>query len=698
MIKKLFDYKLKNLHKIFSVLIIFSVILLGAYQIVASENISTSTSGSVSQISILSLNQGEMVPSSATVVFNNNGKILEYPLNQFISEAPADGSFYLEGKNLSGNGQGYGFIGERTIYPTVYFSLNFLSINLSENVSENVSNLGEGGNISVGDSEILEENLSEEVIPGQNVSIEETVVPEINVSVEENQTEQQVSSEEEVSGEEIPSEENAIVEESLVSETSVEETPVEEPSAPEPEISTEESSSPGASTSSEETSSSEEPSSSESSSSGEESSPPSVVVNVALALLRGISNFFLGLTMTGNVVSEGEQIIEGNVSFGNPFIYPLQENAIVEIKEGSVYVLNSEGNKKQIEDSFISLELKEGSVIASTNYSEIERGFGKDYSGSEQKIIYLNLSSLEGIFEEGNLSVSLVYENEELASLSGLIEQGQIVINETLLEEILPLNETSNMTLFTLETDKNLYSQNESINFSGGLIVGGERVSGEINLTLLFDNVSVYSFSALVANGSYESFLTADFMEEGEYVLRAKYDSLEAEAGFMYFFVIQRIGNASCKEFKEQVLWTSGYSNDELGSTNYQVWDPKYKCSVVNRSDCFLGPFELETRFFYFGENNQKGEGYVQISNSTLSSCANPENGIYSGHLAQEKFTGEAKKMGQYCGSEKESNKKCDLEVLNPGNYVGCYGIKSYASQYLIIDTFEIKYSLCWNE
>jgi len=108
----------------------------------------------------------------------------------------------------------------------------------------------------------------------------------------------------------------------------------------------------------------------------------------------------------------------------------------------------------------------------------------------------------------------------------------------------------------------------------------------------------------------------------------------------------------------------------------------------------------LETRFLYFGENNQQGQGYVQISNPSPNqeACDNPEQGTYENYLAYETLYGEGQAKGKYCGNNKNPNSKCGIEITD--NYSGnlCYGIKAYSDKNFIVDTFEIKYNLCWEQ
>ncbi len=146
--------------------------------------------------------------------------------------------------------------------------------------------------------------------------------------------------------------------------------------------------------------------------------------------------------------------------------------------------------------------------------------------------------------------------------------------------------------------------------------------------------------------------------------------------------------NLNCETFKDNVFWSSGYSNSQ-GSVNYGVWHPEKTCE-----NCFVADVEIETRFLAFEEENKNAEGYVQISNPEPSICNNPETGTYEKYLAYETLRGESQKKGLYCGNNKNPNSNCGIEFDTNYNEE-CYGIKSYADPKMILDTFQIKYSIC---
>lgn len=65
----------------------------------------------------LSLQEGELIPASSTVIFENAGKKYEYPLKDLILEPTAEGNFFITGKDMSGFGEGFGIPGTKDIYP-----------------------------------------------------------------------------------------------------------------------------------------------------------------------------------------------------------------------------------------------------------------------------------------------------------------------------------------------------------------------------------------------------------------------------------------------------------------------------------------------------------------------------------------------------------------------------------------------------
>lgn len=117
----------------------------------------------------LSMREGELIPASSKIVFETSGERYEYDLADVVSGQVVDGSFYVEGASVAGEGEGYGVMGEREVYPSVSFVLDVFQ--KKESVSSGES------------SEVLEEEVVEENDSVENVS--EKIVPEEEVTEEE---------------------------------------------------------------------------------------------------------------------------------------------------------------------------------------------------------------------------------------------------------------------------------------------------------------------------------------------------------------------------------------------------------------------------------------------------------------------------------------------------------------------------------
>src|SRR3989339_503307 len=387
--------------------------------------------------------------------------------------------------------------------------------------------------------------------------------------------------------------------------------------------------------------------------------------------LKTVNNFFL--TMTGQISLELKDTIEGNVSKNNPFIYLLKEGQSAEIKFSSQNV---------------NLNIENNTAIIST-----------DYVGENFKVFEINLTSLKIPVSEGILNVNLSYDNLELISF---IQEIKIVeeveeINESNIT--LPLEEQVNGTLLKINLDKENYFLNETINISGSVIINGSKINDSIKLEISFNESIIFVDNIEVIDGNYIYSLIANFKIEGDYKIKVSYQNISAETTFFYSLINFTLEGLVCKNFEEQVLWSSYYSLFSEGSTGYYVWNPKFSCSELNVDNCFFSNITLQTRFIFtdLEEGITEGEGYVQISNPKESICAEPEKVKYSDYLAYETLSQEEGKFGKYCGNNKNSNKRCGIDKLSRYDFLNCYGIKVYGSQYLITDVFSINYTLCYD-
>jgi len=127
--------------------------------------------------------------------------------------------------------------------------------------------------------------------------------------------------------------------------------------------------------------------------------------------------------ITGEVIiKEKKNKVEATCSKENDFVYDLPEGKTAEIKKNSVKVeyVDEKGKtkKEEIGDDEVDLEVSDGQVIVSTDYYEEEQGFGEEYLTEEIMIISIDLSLLNLTAQQGELIISLVYGEEELALVS----------------------------------------------------------------------------------------------------------------------------------------------------------------------------------------------------------------------------------------------------------------------------------------
>lgn len=123
----------------------------------------------------LVLKEGELIPASSKIVFENLGQRYEFFLRDLIEESPVEGNFYVEGTSISGSGEGYGIEGESTIYPDVEFTLLLYKESSSDDeVIEEIP-------VEEPVEEIIVEELPEETSveePVEEIIVEESTVEE----------------------------------------------------------------------------------------------------------------------------------------------------------------------------------------------------------------------------------------------------------------------------------------------------------------------------------------------------------------------------------------------------------------------------------------------------------------------------------------------------------------------------------------
>lgn len=360
----------------------------------------------------ISLNQGELIPANSKIIFQSGNQTIEYNLNELVSDEALIGNYYLDGTEISGEGEGYGMQGEKKIYPDVYFALNVKTEPISEEPNAKPSNSFEDnspaetpveGNAPVSDSQISEKNSSRN-------SQETNSAGAAAESPTENTEIPAIEQTEPISGtaNEIPSETTNTQENSNPNENPI---PTTSESAP-------------------------------------------ITGNAVSNLFLGFSDLFSKIT--GNAALELGSVIEGKVSAENPFNYDFGSNSVsVEVAEGSVKT-----NFAELSESAVKLNIENGKLTVTTDYSEIERGFGREYFGNAGKTLVIDLSPLNFAPSEKNMRISITNNGEEILFLTTDFEE-EILSNQTQAEINL--------------TENNITETNFTANISGKILTEEER-------------------------------------------------------------------------------------------------------------------------------------------------------------------------------------------------------------------------------
>lgn len=581
------DVSKKNFNFIWVVLAGVFVLALGGYFFVSHQGSvsgeavlnldannfdETSLSGSLDLI----LKKGEFIPASSKVVFSHGDETFEYSLSDLISEDSSFGNFYVSGSNLSGSGEGYGVEGRREIFSDVNFVLNIYPVSGGSGGSSGGSS---GGGSVVDDSdenefvEDVEIDSTDNDSSGNLEGIEDSDLKNVSSDTKTESGDREVSSDSEgevdimEGSEDLESDssggsdsgEVALVddlEEDVEnvenSEDSIfsEESDLANENAGE-EISSETDSDSDNSESSVSESGSSDSSAKDSDSSeseGSEETPSDegqgVVITggVISGIFRKISNSFLALT--GNAVSDlgsGEKI-EGVVSKDSSFEYDLPSGYSAEI-------VSSEQD--------IVLEVKNGVAFVSTDYSEFEEGYGKEFVLNENVGYTMDLSELNFSFGNESFSIDVVFQDETFLSAETSLPEGEINSPEIDLGEDEEISSNESMQdNESLEVEKvfNESLSNESVlNFSVEDLSSELTIEEKALLLTTFGDVKIQTTkSKIVEDRIVVAYLIGNYEAEFSY-----------DAGLDEEFLLEKMEEDRIKWLKD--IYSSLVSSDISG-------------------------------------------------------------------------------------------------------------------------------------
>lgn len=145
--------------------------------------------------------------------------------------------------------------------------------------------------------------------------------------------------------------------------------------------------------------------------------------------------------ITGAAISELKEEVTGSVAKGEDYTYNLEEGQSIEI------ISSEEEIDWSIDNNILTI---------TTTYVETEQGFGEEYLQDETFEIEIDLSKLNLIAEEGNLDISLIYEDIEIISVSEKIsvegKTPEIIPNESLIDDVIANVTIPNTTIANITT------------------------------------------------------------------------------------------------------------------------------------------------------------------------------------------------------------------------------------------------------
>ena len=491
---------------IFSIFLLFFSVFVTTSSKISLEKRSFDINEKISGNYNIFLQDGELIPAETIIKVSFDDKIKEMTLREFIQQnnlniEEIEGNFYLSGTNLSGEGKGYGFLGKKILYPDVYFQLRILENSQNQTINQtNQTQLNETEFNITPNETIINETFSNETQFNQTIETNETSkFPKYNqtegeiIGVEENDTEGNIG---EIPGEpivdepieEIPVEQ--LIEEPIeeLTEQPLEESekttePTTEPE-PTPETEVAEIASPFSERTTIETI---------------KDTNDETKVELSTMYLRDYSKYKSILLYDDSF----GRIVNGKCSAKETFMIYLLQGEEASLIPGSIHT-----DTRELDGGIIQQGCSETCSIYTTDYSETEYGFGKDYILNQGSSLSLNIDILalsSNTTGEKELSVELIYGDEILS-----LDATKILISE--------INETNITLNETNQTEINSYLIKDDPEYT--LIIDSIEMDNEIqNLIIVFHHdyskkLNVYFLDP--ENNSFDYEFNETKLKEGE--------------------------------------------------------------------------------------------------------------------------------------------------------------------------------------
>ena len=107
------------------------------------------------------LKEGEFVPRDSEVVIDYGNQSKTYKLYDLVVDTPTNGNFFAENTKISGDGEGFGVLGNKIIYPEISFDL--LVYDSDKEPEEVLVPETDSSDVGISDEEVVVESPSEEI-------------------------------------------------------------------------------------------------------------------------------------------------------------------------------------------------------------------------------------------------------------------------------------------------------------------------------------------------------------------------------------------------------------------------------------------------------------------------------------------------------------------------------------------------------
>jgi len=435
----------------------------------------------------IKIRQGELIPKDTKLHFKLNKQETNITLSDLVKNNLTEGNFYAENTNLEGYGEGFGLIGEKKIYPTVYFKILVYSVRAGGSGGEGEEEIEESEkekfNESVENATEIKENFTEIAKENETGEILGEASEGGNVTTEKIEGE---GSEEEI--ESTTEGQEQINEENLGAEQNEESNNVESETSENLDGGVSDSSSESVESGGE-----DKGESAESNSEGGEEVKESEEIEEG-----GESSEASGVEassgITGSIIQDS-QIVEGSVKYGEKFEIEVGEGKAASVVQGSVYT-----ESKNLSSDVLDVSVKNGVLEVETNYYETEKGYGKDYLGNETGTLIFNLENINFKAEKGKLYVVMDYDGTALASIEKTIrvsEKGfeieNVTINITTTKNASLIKQIREIEDLTIKKEAK-YSLNLSDYFKSKYKISYSAVIPEnVSMEIEGDNLTIYS-------------------------------------------------------------------------------------------------------------------------------------------------------------------------------------------------------------